>query len=169
MELWLGISSQGWCAVRSCTRYRSYPGVRQSRHTRPKIFGVRPERGSLDRRQSKQRPGCIFVRAVSVSHPPSQSRPAWMSAPPTKPSASITAPVSARHSQVRRVMIGCGTASVRAPPASGKPSASNRPPSSARRAAAQTLDDRVVLLAVHERHGSTDVAAATKRRKKHSA
>jgi hypothetical protein len=31
MELWLGISSQGWCAVSSCAQYRSYPGVRQSR------------------------------------------------------------------------------------------------------------------------------------------
>src|SRR5215203_1098970 len=44
----------------------------------------------------------------------------------------MTAPFSARHSHVRRAMIGCGTASVSAPPASGSPSATSRPPSSAR-------------------------------------
>jgi hypothetical protein len=42
-------------------------------------------------------------------------------------------PGSARHSQVRREIMGCGTASVRAPPASGTPSAKSRPPSSVKK------------------------------------
>ncbi len=50
-----------------------------------------------------------------VPSPASQSRPALPCSGPAgprdpKPSASITAPVSARHSQVRRAMIGCGAA-----------------------------------------------------------
>src|SRR6516225_9450867 len=65
--------------------------------------------------------------------PVSQPLPALIGAAPAKASASITPPVSARHRKVRRAMIGCGTASVSAPPASGRPSASNRLPSSARK------------------------------------
>ena len=76
-----------------------------------------------------------------VPSPASQSRPTLPCSGPAgprdpKPSASITAPVSARHSQARRAMIGCGAASVSAPPASGKPSAISCAPSAARKRSA---------------------------------
>jgi hypothetical protein len=54
----------------------------------------------------------------------------------SNPSASITAPVSARQNQARRAMIGCGGESVSAPPASGKPSAISFAPSAARKRSA---------------------------------
>ena len=78
---------------------------------------------------------------IPVPSPTSQSRPTLPCSGPAgprdpKPRASITAPVSARHNQVRRAMIGCGAASVSAPPASGKPSAINCSPRVARKVSA---------------------------------
>ena len=78
---------------------------------------------------------------IPVPSPTSQSRPTFPCSGPAgprnpKPMASITAPVSARHNQVRRAMIGCGAASVSAPPASGNPSAINCSPRVARKVSA---------------------------------
>ena len=64
-----------------------------------------------------QRASAGPLRPARVPLPPPRALPA------TNPNASITSPLSARHSQVRRAISGCGTASVSAPPASGTPSA----------------------------------------------
>src|SRR5207248_4506047 len=55
------------------------------------------------------------------------------------PSASITAPVSARHNQVRLATIGCGAVSVRAPPASGRPPTISCRPSASRKSSAPVI------------------------------
>jgi hypothetical protein len=87
----------------------------------------RPATGRSHIGQGEDGSGCGDAAARSRPAAPA----AWWSRRPgrlrrpAKPSASITAPVSARHSQVRRAMIGCGTANVRAPPASDRPSASS--------------------------------------------
>ena len=75
------------------------------------------------RESGEPAPAGIVRRGLAAS--------AAASPPATNPKASITSPLSARHSQVRRAMSGCGTASVSAPPASGRPSATRRAPSSA--------------------------------------
>src|SRR5262245_54239816 len=70
--------------------------------------------------------------------------------PGANPKASMTSPLSARHNQVRRATSGCGVSSVKAPPASGRPSAMRWAPSSAKNrlapalsAAASTSQDSV--------------------------
>ena len=92
--------------------------------------------------QPSSGPSCAGpATSFCTTAPPSrvsQSRPTSRCPGPaepkaSKPSASITTPVSARHSQVRLAIIGCGAASVRAPPASGKSSAISCAPSAARK------------------------------------
>ena len=84
-----------------------------------------------EQRPVRPRPDSVFLHEPAAS-PASHRRPASSgglaapaaaSPPATNPKASITSPLSARHSQVRRAISGCGTAIVRAPPASGTPSA----------------------------------------------
>jgi len=108
-------------------------------------------------------PSCRGPIASSCAGPAaivaSQRRPASLTGrvpsatggePGVNPKASMTSPLSARHSQVRRAMSGCGISSDKAPPASGRPSTSRWAPSSANSrsapvlsAAASTSQERV--------------------------
>ena len=107
----------------------------------------RPVRGRSDR-VFMQRAGCEARKPAPAGLAGGPSAPE--KPPAANPSASITSPLPARHSQVRRATSGCGAASVRAPPASGAPSSIRRWPRFARKssdvgvsAAASTSQARV--------------------------
>src|SRR5208337_1234468 len=104
--------------------------------------GARRQRSERGRREARGL--AEAVRLVAGEWPrsdPAERRavrpgpPGWLAAPAAaspagaNPNASITSPLSARHSHVRWAMSGCGAASVRAPPASFTPSSIRWAPS----------------------------------------
>ncbi len=101
-----------------------------------RVFRQRP-RSTFRATDEATKTRCLDIQAIGDTTRAAGSLGKLVTGPVTSspsaanPRASITSPLAARQSQVRRAIIGCGADRVRAPPASGRPSANKRLPSSA--------------------------------------